>query len=505
MKHVLTAFLFFLFVSPMFSQNIEELELALQKATSPKSKIHFSEKLAEKLLVKNPDKAAQYASEAYQIAQQSGDSKSLANIAYLEGKIHIRKSETPQAIAQFQKALKHAKSSKDTEFAYRCIKKLVALTKKDRAYRKAISYAEEGMLLLHEARKIPVVEAASGQDTFDEPAIQGHTGRSQIDKNPESELGQMQTEKLKLQEEIALLNAERDEHFSFSLDGKKKGVPIKQISSGRSEQEIYLAQAELEKQNRHQFVLILGGMAATILFLGWIIFYRYREKKKVKRLLAEKNQIITEERKRAEELLHNVLPAAVANDLHHNGKSIGKKYDFATVLFADFKNFTKISKQLQPEQLVKELDHCFKGFDYIISQYDNIEKIKTIGDTYLCATGLTTRETIPTNLVKAALEMQDFLNEYKKDKIARSEPFFEARIGIHTGAVVAGVVGFNKFGYDIWGDTVNIAADMETHCEEGKVNISAETYRLVKYDFDCEHRGAIEVENKELIDMYYVN
>ena len=174
------------------------------------------------------------------------------------------------------------------------------------------------------------------------------------------------------------------------------------------------------------------------------------------------------------------------------------------MLFSDFKNFTSISEKLSPEELVEELDKCFKAFDFILSQYEDIEKIKTIGDAYMCASGLTARRGLPNNIIRAALEMQQFLNEQKQEKIRLGKPYFEARIGLHTGSVVAGVVGVNKFAYDIWGDTVNIASRIEANGEEGRVNISNTTYGLVKYQFDCEYRGKVQAKNKGLIDMYYV-
>ena len=147
---------------------------------------------------------------------------------------------------------------------------------------------------------------------------------------------------------------------------------------------------------------------------------------------------------------------------------------------------------------------CFKGFDFILSQYEDLEKIKTIGDAYMCASGLSERKGLPNNMIKEALEMQAFLEEQKQERIRLGKPFFEARIGIHTGPVVAGVVGVKKFAYDIWGDTVNTAARVEANCQPGKVNISETTYKLIKYAFECTHRGKVEAKNKGLLDMYYV-
>ncbi len=261
--------------------------------------------------------------------------------------------------------------------------------------------------------------------------------------------------------------------------------------------------AELEATQNKNFLYALGMATLFILLLATIFYNRFRVNKKAKNALQETNRIIDEERQRSDELLLNILPEPIAIELKEQGKAGAKKYDNVTVLFTDFKDFTKVSERLSPEQLVRELDYCFRGFDFIISQY-GVEKIKTIGDAYMCASGLTKNRTTPINIIKAALEMQEFLEDYKKERMMKSLPFFEARIGIHTGPVVAGVVGVKKFAYDIWGDTVNIAARMEANAEVGKINISEETYRQVKYNFDCEYRGKIEAKNKGFIDMYYV-
>ncbi len=220
--------------------------------------------------------------------------------------------------------------------------------------------------------------------------------------------------------------------------------------------------------------------------------------------LSELNHEIRKQRDESNQLLLNILPNEVAQELKATGKATPKHYDMATVLFTDFKGFTKISEKLTPEQIIHELDLCFLKFDEIIEKY-GVEKIKTIGDAYMCAGGIpVANRTNPIDVVKAGLEMQEFMEQFKAEKQAKGEPVWELRIGVHTGPLVAGVVGKNKFAYDIWGDTVNLAARMESSGEVGKVNISETTYELVKSHFQCTHRGKIAAKNKGEVDMYFV-
>jgi class 3 adenylate cyclase len=173
-------------------------------------------------------------------------------------------------------------------------------------------------------------------------------------------------------------------------------------------------------------------------------------------------------------------------------------------MFTDFKGFTRISEKLTPAELVTEIDTCFKAFDTIITKY-NIEKIKTIGDSYMCVGGLPkANSTHAKDVVQAALEIQAFMNNHLAERLASGKEPFEMRIGIHSGSVVAGIVGLKKFAYDIWGDTVNIASRMESSGIEGKINISGATYEHVKNEFTCVYRGKIDAKNKGEIDMYFV-
>jgi adenylate cyclase len=214
------------------------------------------------------------------------------------------------------------------------------------------------------------------------------------------------------------------------------------------------------------------------------------------------------EKKKSDDLLLNILPAEVAEELKEKGRADAKQFDEVTVLFTDFKNFTNVSERLTAQELVNEINYCYSEFDKIISKY-GIEKIKTIGDAYMCAGGLPVpNKTNAVDTVSAAMEILDFMLKENEKRTRNGKTFFEIRIGIHTGPVVAGIVGIKKFAYDIWGDTVNIASRMESAGEPGKVNISGSTYVLLKDHSDkleFLHRGKIVAKNKGEIDMYFVN
>jgi PAS domain S-box-containing protein len=219
----------------------------------------------------------------------------------------------------------------------------------------------------------------------------------------------------------------------------------------------------------------------------------------------QQKMIIEEEQEKSEKLLLNILPFEVAKQLKSKGKAGTRQYKLVTVLFTDFKGFSNISKTLDPKDLVSILDSYFAKFDEITGAH-YIEKIKTIGDAYMCAGGLPlSNKSNPIDAVLAGLEIQYYMNTLNDSKVLDHLPVWELRLGIHSGPVVAGVVGKKRFAYDIWGDTVNIASRMEQSGHVGWVNISGTTYEYIKDFFDCDYRGKIETKNLGKIDMYFVN
>lgn len=254
---------------------------------------------------------------------------------------------------------------------------------------------------------------------------------------------------------------------------------------------------ELRVKDRNRNMAIAGGVFFLLLSGG--LYGRWRHVRKTK-------AIVEKEKYRSENLLLNILPSEIAEELKAKGSADARDFDMVSILFTDFKGFTQVSETLSAKELISEINSCFKAFDNICETY-GIEKIKTIGDSYMAAGGLPIpSDSAAKNTVLAALEMQAFVTNRLKEKQAKGEVAFQMRVGIHTGPVVAGIVGVKKFQYDIWGDTVNTASRMESSSEVGQVNISEATYNVLKSDsqFVFTPRGKVDAKGKGSMPMYFV-
>jgi adenylate cyclase len=266
----------------------------------------------------------------------------------------------------------------------------------------------------------------------------------------------------------------------------------KEMMEEKAKQELdkEITSQEMRRQKLLIIVFVVGFIGVLIVS---VIIFRQRIK-------------ISKEKAQSEKLLLNILPEDVAQDLKVNGKAEAKSFSEVSILFTDFKEFTQKASKMNPVELVSVINTYFEAFDYICEKYD-IEKIKTIGDAYMAVGGLTEHsEDSVERTVLAAIEMQEFITSLQGENKANGEHVFEMRVGIHTGPVVAGIVGVKKFQYDVWGDTVNTASRMETECDIGKVNISGDTYKLIKNNplFAFDKRGKVRAKGKGEMDMYFV-
>ena len=293
----------------------------------------------------------------------------------------------------------------------------------------------------------------------------------------------------------------KDSIFNIETDDKIRGLQF-DFDLQKKEDEIGLLEkeAQIQELQEKRQKTITWAVSIMLFFIGLLALGQYRRYKFIK----ETNRIIANEKERSDNLLLNILPEETAQELKDHGKVKAKRFEKVTVLFTDFVGFTSYSQNLEPEELVDSVDHYFSRFDEIVDKY-GLEKIKTIGDAYMCAGGLPEPDDSHVfKMIEVAFEFIRFLEDSKSEMKESITPF-DVRIGLNTGPVVAGVVGTKKFAYDIWGDTVNVASRMESNSEPGRVNVSEDTYKLIKDTYECEYRGEIKVKNKGMMKMYFVN
>jgi adenylate cyclase len=517
------------------AQSVSELEKRLAKAQSKNEKLTLCYQLAEKTLSSSPAKAADYAHRASLLASELGEKRRESESIYLSADALMRKGDLTGAADRFNWAWNTARNYGHRDVALNATEKLQEIARRKKDVREELKWSRETVNYLRDnagrnasgggdaQRRIETqLQNAETENRRLREELARITGQTvNLETTARQSEAQLRETQEKTQEVItkkdqtitqfarqklqqdSLLRLKASQISSLSAEQVAASMLLAEQEREIEAQKVLTAEAELAQKKSENLRNILALASGLVLVLAGAFYMRFRTQRRNAIALAQKNEMIEQEQKKSDDLLLNILPPAIASELKSRNKVTARKYDSATVMFIDFKGFTYVSERLSPEGLVEELDYCFSNFDRIISKY-RIEKIKTVGDAYICASGLSDMNASPTDMIKAALEIQDFLLHLKAERQSQGLPNFEARIGIHTGPVVAGVVGAKKFAYDIWGDTVNTAARMEEACDTGRVNVSEATYGLAKYEFDWQERGRIAAKNKGMMDMYYV-
>ena len=461
--------------------------------------------------------AVRYYLQALPLFEELEYQEAIGNVTVNLGEIYLEQHKLDSALFYFEKSLKAVEGSESVAYTLNDLGK-VYQAKGD--YPKALEYHNKALIFARqiEASQDIAISFLGLADTYKakgdlQLALKNYKNaaeHSESSNNKEEQKlayqGLSQTYSLLKDFKSAfhyqqlftgikdsLYNIDYDQKIAgllFNFEIEKKQGQIDLLTKDKALQELDLQRQKFAKN------AFMGGLG-LIFIIAVILFRNYRIKVKT-------NKILDRQKDEIEHLLLNILPAEVAQELQRDGHATPMYYESVTVLFTDFKGFSTIAEKLSPRDLVTELNEYFSAFDDIIEKYD-LEKIKTIGDAYMCAGGIpTANEVHPVNMILAALEIQTFMQEKNAKRLALGTAPWDLRIGVHTGPVVAGVVGRKKYAYDIWGNAVNIASRMESNGEPGKVNISASTYNLVKDRFQCIYRGKIEAKNIGVIDMFFV-
>jgi adenylate cyclase len=404
-----------------------------------------------------------------------------ASVAYNSiGKLYANKGEYGKALTYHQQALSIAEKKNSPRHIEQTLRDLANLYAKQKDHRTALNYYEKARVIAAELKAVSDL-----QDIY--------SGMAASYSNTNDYKNAFKYQELLGKINDTLYTIEKDKKLNalqFEFDLEKKQNEINLLTKDK---DLQIVQTKKAKFAKNAFMI---GLVLTFI-IAVLIYKSYRDKVKTHILVdRQKNEI--------EHLLLNVLPKEVAKELQLTGRATPRHYKSVAVMFTDFRGFTLLTDHMSPGELVAELDACFNAFDEIIAKH-NLEKIKTIGDSYMCASGIPVEdEMYVLKIVRAGLEIQQYITSNNEKRLEKGlEPWY-LRIGIHVGPVVAGVVGKMKYAYDIWGSTVNIASRMESNGEPGKVNISSATYELIKDYYECRHRGKISAKNVGEIDMYFI-
>ena len=461
--------------------------------------------------------ALKYYKRALPLTEEIGDKNAYGTAAVNLGEIYLENGRDTLALFYFKKSLKAFEGTPNVPYT---LNNMAKVFQKRKDYKSAFDYHNQALKTAETYNAQPdITESLLGlANTF---AKQGKNGQAiPLYQKAEaiSKETNLQYELKNAYEGLAssyakifnykeaykyqnLLTASKDSLYNVETDKKLSGLQFDfEIQKKQSEIDILiknraLQQLELKRQQMTQNSLMVGLILVFI--IAFILFRNYQIKSRT-------NKLLDKQKAEIQLLLSNMLPEVVAKELQNDGFATPRYYDSVSVLFSDFKNFTQMADALSPQEVVFELNSCFMAFDDIIEKH-GLEKIKTIGDAYMCAGGVPAIDEMhPMKIIRASLEIRKFMRDRNDKKLSEGQTLWELRIGIHTGPIVAGVVGRKKYAYDIWGSTVNTASRMESNGEPGKVNISAATYDLIKDRYQCTYRGKIFAKNVGDIDMYFV-
>lgn len=542
-RQLLLTLLALLWLIPSVSgQSLSELQQMLDEATTPEDEMFANLRLGEALLERDAESSVIHSKDAYKIASQANNLEISAESSLLTAKGYGRLGDLAQEQNWYELALSFARRSQQENISKEALDRLQILEKElanqpkpapatalNEAGRESKPTKGETQRAEYLKQQISQLERRRNRLRYEVRKLEQQ--RKEINGNLASDLSslpdlddsELALEPLPAFDDMIMFdqavldslvrkNSESPEQAAAASEMVAARVAKFQLQSREEiasqailqETRANMAQGIFQKE-RQQILLLASGIVLVFLaLLALLSFSRFRSNLKAKKQLHIKDQVIEEEMLRSTELMEQIMPAAFARELDENGVAPVRTFEDASILYSEFANFQQVAQQLNPEELVEELDTCFKAIDIILDQYEGVEKIKTMGGSFLCASGLSDQKTLPNTIIQASLEIGEFMEEYKQEKLRSGKPFFEIRMGIHTGPVVAGVVGGPKYAFDLWGTSVDTAKRVESQARFGKVNISEATYRLVKYQFDCSFRGTVNGLPNGAVETYSV-
>ena len=473
--------------------------------------------------IKNYENAMKYFNQSHSIFKELKYSKGIAKILIELGYIYMKQGNFSKAFDDFNQSLEIAIKENDKQTEIEVLSNLGELFYTQSDFQKALyyhnlclKYAEEVSNLRYKSlARISIGNVFNKLKRYKEAVKKCKVGLQYAEKLKAVALKKDACECLYKSykplgaDKLALDYYEKTNIYEDSLKSEETSNRMMNMEFQKQQlvdsiayvKKEYLVQVkhkeEVQKKEKQRNIIIVS--LGFILIVAGGLWSRLNLVRKSKAAL----QI---EKDRSEELLLNILPEEIAEELKEKGSVIAREYNLVSILFSDFKSFTQTAEKMSPQGLVEEINVCFKAFDLISVKYQ-VEKIKTIGDAYMAAAGIPhPDENSIKNVILAGLEMQEFMINRAIENQKVEAPFFEMRLGIHTGPIVAGIVGIKKFQYDVWGDAVNTASRMESNGIVGKVNISETLYQLVKNEacFTFESRGSINAKGKGDIEMYFV-